>query len=153
MKRLFILLLACLTLSLNAQEKKENRQEQIEQIESQKIAFFTAELELTPEEAQLFWPVYNQNCKNSDKAHWATVKALKALKKAIKNEKSSEEIAECFEKYKKARDYEYKILSDMPTYEGILSPEKAAKLYIAEDEFRWKLFNQVWKKEHPKKKD
>ena len=61
MKRLFILLLACLTLSLNAQEKKENRKEQIE---SQKIAFFTAELELTPEEAQLFWPVYNQNCKN-----------------------------------------------------------------------------------------
>ena len=27
---------------------------------SEKVAFFTVELDLTPEEAQKFWPVYNQ---------------------------------------------------------------------------------------------
>ena len=31
-----------------------------EQIEAHKIAFITKQLELTPEEAQAFWPVYNQ---------------------------------------------------------------------------------------------
>ena len=30
---------------------------------SEKIAFITTELELTPEEAQVFWPVYNQIAK------------------------------------------------------------------------------------------
>ena len=31
-----------------------------EKIEVQKIAFITKQLDLTPEEAQKFWPVYNQ---------------------------------------------------------------------------------------------
>src|SRR5687767_904503 len=34
--------------------------EKREQIESMKIAFLTNKLSLTPEEAQQFWPVYNQ---------------------------------------------------------------------------------------------
>ena len=36
-----------------ARERKEN-------IETMKIAFITQKLDLTPEEAQRFWPVYNQ---------------------------------------------------------------------------------------------
>ena len=31
-----------------------------EKIQSEKIAFLTTEIGLTPEEAQAFWPVYNQ---------------------------------------------------------------------------------------------
>ena len=34
-----------------------------DEIMSQKIAFFTQELDLTPEEAQKFWPVYNAGWK------------------------------------------------------------------------------------------
>jgi hypothetical protein len=30
------------------------------QLDAQKIAFITRELELTPQEAQVFWPVYNE---------------------------------------------------------------------------------------------
>ena len=35
-------------------------EEKREEIESMKVAFLTKKLELTPEEAQKFWPVYNQ---------------------------------------------------------------------------------------------
>ena len=147
MKRLFILLLACLTISLNAQEKKENRHDQIE---SQKIAFFTSELELTPEEAQLFWPIYNQSCKESDDAHWATVRALKALKKGVKDGKSSDEIAKLIDQYREACENEYLVQTKKPTYENVLSTEKLAKLYIAEDKFRWMLFKQIYKTDKPK---
>ena len=37
-----------------------------EEILSQKIAFFTQELDLTPEEAQQFWPVYNAGWKKAE---------------------------------------------------------------------------------------
>src|SRR4051812_21621428 len=43
-----------------AQPRGERNQERREDIEAQKVAFITQKLNLTPEEAQKFWPVYNQ---------------------------------------------------------------------------------------------
>ena len=40
--------------------KQDRQQEKKENIEAMKIAFITTKLDLTPEEAQKFWPVYNQ---------------------------------------------------------------------------------------------
>ena len=66
MKR-FIALAACLLLAgaLFAQPQgnkpsEEQRKKEFERIQSEKIAFITQELDLSPEEAQVFWPVYNQ---------------------------------------------------------------------------------------------
>lgn len=54
MKRLFFaLLMLLLPTMLWAQRPKAS------EIESLKIAFFTQKLDLTPDEAQLFWPIYN----------------------------------------------------------------------------------------------
>ena len=54
-----IFILCSLALTVNAQENKD-RQEQIEKFRSMKIAFFTERLELTPGEAELFWPACNE---------------------------------------------------------------------------------------------
>ena len=43
--------------NIQAQHKPGGWQERMQ---SEKIAFFTAELNLSPEEAQVFWPVYNK---------------------------------------------------------------------------------------------
>ena len=40
--------------------KAERQNERKENIEAMKIGFLTKKLDLTPEEAQKFWPVYNQ---------------------------------------------------------------------------------------------
>lgn len=58
MKKLIIVLMIGIAplLSLNAQQEGGNENA----IESLKIAFLTKQLDLTPEEAQKFWPVYNQ---------------------------------------------------------------------------------------------
>jgi len=58
MKKLIVALLIGLAplISLNAQPDARNE----DAIESIKIAFLTKQLELTPEEAQKFWPIYNQ---------------------------------------------------------------------------------------------
>ena len=58
MNRIIIicLLITC-SISLQAQDKRDKVRERIE---SKKIAFLSDKLMLTPEEAQSFWPVYNE---------------------------------------------------------------------------------------------
>ena len=55
---ILILMLCNLNVALYAQERK-GREEQREKFRSMKIAYFTEELELTSEEAEKFWPLYN----------------------------------------------------------------------------------------------
>jgi hypothetical protein len=54
-----LILLAVIPLVSTAQPEKE-RQDKKELIYSHKIAFITDRLALTPDEAQRFWPVYNE---------------------------------------------------------------------------------------------
>lgn len=44
----------------SAQEKHGPGPEMFERIKAEKISFFTSKLDLTPAEAQAFWPVYNE---------------------------------------------------------------------------------------------
>lgn len=62
MKKLYtILILAIFSFShLNAQERREINPEMFEKIKAEKISFFTSKLDLSPMEAQAFWPVYNE---------------------------------------------------------------------------------------------
>jgi hypothetical protein len=66
MKKLYIIF-TFLTVSLFAEAQEEQPQvadqKQQEKIEALKVAFITKELDLTPDEAQKFWPVYNQYSK------------------------------------------------------------------------------------------
>ena len=58
MKKLYILIIVFMTFGFNSiAQKQGGRPETVEAI---KIAYFTRKLNLTPEEAQKFWPVYNQ---------------------------------------------------------------------------------------------
>ena len=57
-----IILFAGISGFANAQEEQPSEKKQ-QEIEALKIAFISKELELTPEEAQKFWPMYNQYSK------------------------------------------------------------------------------------------
>lgn len=60
MKKLFCLITICLlSLSSFAQDDKEEKVPGA-RIEALKIAYLTKKLNLSPEEAQKFWPIYNQ---------------------------------------------------------------------------------------------
>ena len=52
----------CTAAIASAQEELPNEKKQ-QDIEALKVAFISKELELTPDEAQKFWPVYNQYSK------------------------------------------------------------------------------------------
>jgi len=56
-----ILVMLVCTLSATAQpDMTPPTPERLREIKAQKSAFITAQLELTPEEAQRFWPIYNE---------------------------------------------------------------------------------------------
>jgi len=63
-KLVFTIAFACIITIAFAQESSPDLSEKKQQnIEALKVAFISKELDLTPEEAQKFWPVYNQYSK------------------------------------------------------------------------------------------
>src|SRR5687768_14100003 len=60
MKKLYLLIVVFMTFGLNSIAQKAKPGGRPETVEAIKIAYFTRKLSLTPEEAQKFWPVYNQ---------------------------------------------------------------------------------------------
>src|SRR5215203_4019612 len=59
MKKLYALM-AFLSLSFFAMAQDENTAQKKQDLEALKVAFISRELELSPEEAQKFWPIYNE---------------------------------------------------------------------------------------------
>ena len=108
-----------------------------ERVQAEKIAFLTTKMELTSEEAEKFWPLYNEMEKERGEAFSATMKAYKALQKALEQGASQKEIGALLEKYtnaiKDSRSVEAKYT---PIFRKVISVEKVAKLYIGEEEFR-----------------
>ncbi len=62
MKKLILFLLTIVTVSgaLMAQPDKKHSDDWMQKIRAEKVAFLTHKLELTPGEAQKFWPVFNE---------------------------------------------------------------------------------------------
>ncbi len=65
MKKLLLILSGffCLQTVIAQEDVNQSPEKKQQNIEALKVAFISKELELTPEEAQKFWPVYNQYSK------------------------------------------------------------------------------------------
>ena len=108
-----------------------------EKMQSNKIAFLTMEIGLTPTEAQNFWPIYNAVNEELDKATYETFKSYMDLEKAVEGNKSDKEISKYLEKYLSAMERQNEIRNEsVEKYKKILSDKKVAKIFIAEEKFR-----------------
>ena len=117
-------------ISASAQEHKDDWKKKMM---SEKVAFFTVELDLTPEEAQLFWPVYNKMEKARDEAHKNVIEAFVNLEKALEGK----EVESLLEAYLKALDNQKAVdLNATKAFKDVLPIEKVAKLYVKEEVFR-----------------
>lgn len=120
-----------------AQPNNGNHEDWKKKMMSEKVAFFTVELDLTPAEAQKFWPVYNQIDKERDEANAAVFMAYFELEKAIKEKKSEKEISALLNTYIDAVEKQGSINSKADErYRKVLPVAKVAKLYVSEEEFR-----------------
>ena len=129
-------LMVLTTICTNAQSKgKHNWQDKVM---SEKIAFITMELELTPEEAQVFWPVYNLISKEKFESQKKVRTAYASLKKALaEGTASDEEINKLLDDYIAAKQAcNRNGEADADKYRKVLPDKKVAKLYVAEENFR-----------------
>lgn len=132
-----VLLFAGLNAFAAGQRQHNNQEDWKQKMQSEKIAFITTEVGLTPEEAQNFWPVYNELDKEKDNAMREVFKAYRALETAIKEGKSEKEINALLDQYlaaqKQQRELDEKTVEK---YRKVLSGDKVAKVFIAEEGFR-----------------
>tara|TARA_B110000196_G_scaffold302258_1_gene297081 strand:- start:166 stop:627 length:462 start_codon:yes stop_codon:yes gene_type:complete len=138
LKTLFIIMLCPLFIfSQNISEEKRKK------IESQKIAFITKALDLSSEEAQVFWPVYNNF---SDEMKIIKKKRREVFSKARKNRSSLTEkeigniIDERLKMEQKTLDLKVKYNKE---FQKVISNKKIAALYHAEEEFKKELLNRI----------
>ena len=109
-----------------------------ERIQSEKIAFLTAELNLSPEEAQVFWPVYNKIAAEKKELNKAVKTSYKALLEALNSDTATDkEIDKLLDNYLAAKQANKEAgKGDVKEFRKVLSSKKVAKLYIAEENFR-----------------
>lgn len=136
MKKLltFLCVIIFCTLSVSSQEKKESK----EKIKALKIAYLTERLNLTPNEAEQFWPIYN----TYDENHRLLRGKLRLeIKKSIKEKKLintlSEKDAERLVLLKLTIDRQIHDSKKkfMEQIKKVISHKKIIKLHLAELDF------------------
>lgn len=125
---------------------KEQRQEKMEKFKAMKVEYITTQLDLTPEEAEKFWPIYNEFM---EQIHALEIDRKKAMREARKKETVSDVeierlIALNFDTDQKILDLRRKYDT---RFRKVLSIQKVGKLYRAEEEFKREVMRKL--KGHP----
>lgn len=136
---LLVFVMVC-TITTKAQ-KSDNDKEQ--NLKSQKIAFFTDKIGLTPEEAEVFWPIYN--------SYWQKKNKIIADRKnkmtyfADHNENmSKEEMTKYANQYINYEMHLARLLDEYhQKFKQILPIDKVMKIYLADYEFKTYLLQMI----------
>ena len=133
-----------------AQPKHEKGKEWKEKVQAEKVAFMTTSLDLSVEESQAFWPVYNAVQKEKGNAFKDVAAATEALKDALKEGKTGKEIEVLLQSYFSAKEDCDAIDKDaIEKYKAVLPIEKVAKIFIAEEQFRHQQIKRLNKDRKP----
>lgn len=150
MKKINLLILFLVIFaSAYAQRHDSDHSERWEKYRAEKVAFLTTNLELTPDEAQRFWPVYNQ----LEKERWEIQKQRRDMEEKVfeaeatmPEERIKQLTRDFSDNLKREADmlarYNEKFLQVLPAF-------KVLKLYKSENEFRMYMI----KKYRDKKRD
>ena len=107
-------------------------------MESYRIAYITDKLSLTPEEAQRFWPIYNQFRDQ-----------LKEIRKDVKNQKAIEDMTDSeaesaisgnFEREEKVSALKKEYFKKL---KGVIPPKKIAQLQQVEQDFKKEVLQRM----------
>ena len=136
----------------NALAQHPEKQSWHDKMMSEKIGYLTAKLELTPEEAQAFWPVYNKFAEKNKAQNKAVAEAYKALTQALKEGTASDkEIDKLLDNYLAAKENQKENgKNEVAEYRKVLSSKKVAKLYVAEESYRRHQINRMKPQQGPK---
>ncbi len=123
-------------------QDKDSREARMEKYRAEKVSFLTTKLDLTPAEAEKFWPIYNQ----MDKERWEAQKCRRDLENKVSE---AEESLSDSEIIKLTREFSGSMQKEgtlMTSYNEkllkVLPPKKVLKLYKAENEFRMNMIRK-----------
>jgi len=142
-----ILVFMLLATSISAQDHREKREgkrkdrkeRRDSRMEAKRIGYITEELDLSAEEAQKFWPIYNDF---QDEMKELKKKSKEDGKRDIEfNDAEGEAfLNQIFDKEQKVLDLKRMYYSKM---ESAISKAKIAKLYTLERRFRDKVYSSL----------
>lgn len=146
MNRILIILTLVVTFGISsiAQERGRGMQGQVsERFEAQKISFITQKLELTPDEAQLFWPLYNElEKKRSENREQSKILFRKLRDNS--DELSEKELGDLSDELIELKLHEAKLQKEYHLkYKKILPAKKILTLYHTERQFQSMLLRQI----------
>ena len=138
MKKYFIIALVLPFIFIQAARSQNG-----ERIAAEKVAFFTKRLNLSVEEAEKFWPVYNDYSNRKEKINQERNTLMRYANQNSSNltpaemeEAGDKIIGYLVEEAELSKEYHEK-------FKDILSPEKVLRLYGAELQFKTYLLNQL----------
>lgn len=142
-------IIATLFMSAFAQPKHESKKEEMQ---AKKVAFIATELELSTEEAQRFWPVYNEYQAEIDKIRMEQMDNMKVMMEARKSGTNLSDTE--IEKIMTARFANQSKLLEMEKkyyerFKKVLPMEKVARFYAAEERFKVEMLREMRDRPHP----
>lgn len=108
-----------------------------DKMRAEKVAYLTSAMDLTPAEAERFWPLYNEMEKDRKEAFGKVMKAFKALDDGLNAGKGEKETAALVNAYADAvRESRGTEAIYVKIFSKVISMEKIGRLFIGEEEFR-----------------
>lgn len=118
----------CISMAAQPHQRKGEWKEKMQQ---ERIAYLTMAVDMSTEEAKTFWPVYNQIEKQREDTRRAVFEAFKKM------EKGEGDAATLLDEYLKAKaEADAVDAVAAKEFSKVLSPEKVAKVFIGEENFR-----------------
>ena len=139
--RFLLLFLALLPVAIFAQDRKDK-------IETMHIAYLSQKLNLTSGEAEKFWPIYNQYKTDQDQLRKQRMANVEAVENAGGVDNMND--AQVQKLLTAETDLESRELDLRKQYlakfQQVIPIRKVAKFFIAEDEFKRYLLNELRKR-------
>lgn len=145
MKKYIILLILIPLIQLGYSQERGSKV--MEQVEAQKVAFFTQKLDLSVEESQVFWPIYNEYQEEQQKLR----KDFRSDygKQNLSDSEATEAISAYFVMEDKELSLKKQLYVDLS---GAIPPGKLVKLQFVENQFKQKLLERIKKRRETRKK-
>lgn len=137
MKNFLILILFISTLFPALGQRERGRNVDREKLEAARVAFITNRLSLDPDQAEKFWPIYNQHHKTRRELMHQMHDLTRSAGDDITDVQARDIIKKRFEIQEKLLDEEKKLMDQVSS---ILSPVHAYKLTEANREFTRQIY-------------
>lgn len=152
MKILFLGMLMLICTITHAQDRRHDNKTS-ERLKSQKIAFITSNLDLSVEEAEKFWPIYNMYQDKQDalrKETRAYIEDAKASDETITEDEAKGIVMKGLEMEEKELELKRAFVDEIS---GVISMKKIAKLKMVEREYKRSMIDKIKKRYNRSKED